>query len=278
MASNAGQFPYGDLAAQAGLGQWRARYRPRKAPIALSMGIAGAIYVALAACFIGSNLLSHGFLLILFLIITAFFALGFANLAYTKKKSGAGDTLDLFDHGLIVKGPKALVSIFMWSDTKAYQRLFHYPQTGLTTYNYLLVGPEGSAISIGDPKGAAMSAALNLEANLDKFTLGAAFEQPQEWGFIVQEQITRAQLPQVLAEIDAGRQVAFGDLAVDAEALTVDRERIPWGDLQGLSVKDGEVAFKITGRFLKARQSVYTIPNFFVFKAAVQTRSGLNWS
>ncbi|MDN3240009.1 DUF6585 family protein [Glycomyces tritici] len=278
MHSNAEQFPHGDLAAQAGLGRWQAQYRPRKAPIALSMGIAGAIYVALAACFIGSDLLANGFLLILFLVITAFFALGFANLAYTKHKSGAGDTLDFFEHGLIVKGPKTLVSIFTWDDARAYQRLFHYPQTGLVTYNYLLVGPEGNAISIGDPKGAAMSAAVNLEANLDRFTLGAAFDAPQEWGPIVQEQITRAQLPKVLAEIDAGRRVEFGGLALDARSLQVDGRAVPWGDLQGVSVNDGVVAFKIAGRFLKARQSVYTIPNFFVFKAAVHSRTGLAWS
>ncbi|THV28757.1 DUF6585 family protein [Glycomyces paridis] len=266
------------IIAQAGLGQWRARYQPRPAPIGVRLGVALGIYLLVVLLFASTGFLATGYGLVFFLVFTAFIGLGVANLAHMKRKSQAGDALDFFDEGLIVKGPKARVQMLWWDDARVFQQLFHYPTTGLVTFNYLLVDQEGNAVSIGDPKGAASSAIVNLNGNLDRFVLGAAFEGPEIWGPIIQDQITRAQLPKVLAEIEAGRRVDFGHLSIDRDGITADGNPIPWPDLQAASVQDGVVLFNVRGRFLRTREPVYTIANFFVFKAAVQVRSGITWT
>ncbi|GAA2320795.1 hypothetical protein GCM10009853_093780 [Glycomyces scopariae] len=266
------------VAAQAGLGHWQTAYRPRPTRIAVPLTVAGVIYIAVVACLAGSNLLANGFGLIMLAIFTVFIGLGVLNLAHMKRRSGAGDELHFFEHGLIIKGPKTLVSVFHWDDALVYQRLFHYPQTGLTTYNYLLTDDANAPIAIGDPKGAASSALVNLDGDLADFTLGAAFDRPDQWGPAIQSAITNAQLPNVLARITSGEKVRFGRLALTRHALVVEGTTIPWTDLQQITVKDGTAAFKSGGRFFRTREQVYAIPNFFVFKEAVQARSGLTWT
>ncbi|SDD83902.1 DUF6585 family protein [Glycomyces harbinensis] len=278
MTQHAAPNEFDDIAYQAGLGNWRAEYRPRPAPFVLPLTIAGAIYLITAACLAGTNMLQNSFGVIMLVIFTLFIGLGVLNVVHTKRKSGADDVLRLYDHGLIVKGPKTLVSIFWWDTARVHQRLFHYPQTGLTTYNYLLTGPEAHPIAIGDPKGAAASAIANLQGDLANFTLGAAFSRPEEWGPVIQQAVTRAQLPDVLARIDRGERLAFGDLVIDRNALTIDGAAIAWNRLQAVSLRDGVALFKSADRLFRTREPVYTIPNFFVLQEAVRARTGLEWT
>lgn len=265
------------LAEQTDLGVHRAEYRPRPAPFAVPLAVALTIYALVIACLAGSNMLENSFGVIMLVVFTVFIGLGVLNLLHMKRKSGASDELHLFDHGLIVKGPKTLVSFHHWDDATVYQRLFHYPQTGLTTYNYLLVAPDGAAISIGDPKGATTSAVTNLP-NLDHFTLGASFDRPDQWGPAVQEAVTRTQLPAVFARIGNNETAAFGPLTLDRDTLTVDGTAIPLTGLQDAAVKDGTAVFKSYNRFFKTREPVYAIPNFFVFKAALEAQTNRPWS
>ncbi|MFB9662924.1 DUF6585 family protein [Glycomyces mayteni] len=265
------------LADQTELGAHRAVYRPRATPVAVPLAVALTIYVLAAACLAGSNMLENSFGVIMLVVFTLFIGLGVLNVLHARRRSGAADELHLFDHGLIVKGPKTLVSLHHWDDATVYQRLFHYPQTGLTTYNYLLVAPDGAAISIGDPKGATGSALMNLP-DLDHFTLGAAFDRPDEWGPAVQSQITRAQLPAVLARLQHNDPVTFGPLTLDRDTLTVDGTAIPLTGLQDAAVHDGTAVFKSYNRYFKTREPIHTIPNFFLFKEALQAQTNRPWS
>ncbi|WP_030144287.1 DUF6585 family protein [Glycomyces sp. NRRL B-16210] len=278
MNRHAAPNEFDDIAHRAGLGNCRAEYKPRPTPFVLPLFIAGVIYLLTVVCLAGTNMLENSFGVIMLVIFTLFIGLGVLNVVHAKRKSGAGDVLRLYDNGLIVKGPKALVSIFYWDSARVHQRLFRYPQTGLTTYNYLLTGPDASPIAIGDPKGAAASAIVNLQGDLANFTLGAAFSSPEEWGPAIQQAVTRTQLPDVLARIDRGERLAFGDLAVERDFLTIDGTAIAWNRLQAVSLHDGVALFKSADRLFRTREPVYTIPNFFVLQEVVRARTGLEWT
>lgn len=161
----------------------------------------------------------------------------------------AAKCLHFFEHGLVVADANGPVVTFRWDSLTALQAITRVYVNGVytgTRYEYRLTNPDGSS------------------AKLTEF-----YERPQEWGEAIQGAITEAQLPRVLAALERGERLQFGDLSLSREGLSNRKRTLRWEEFQEITVQQGYVRLQKSGKWLSwSSKPVKKIPNFLLFLAA----------
>jgi hypothetical protein len=168
----------------------------------------------------------------------------------------AAKRLHLFEHGLLVADHAGPVDAFRWDSMSVLQEIVERYANGAyvgTVYVYTLTRHDGSILK-----------------------LTHFYADPQQWGAIIQQEITRAQAPAALAALERGQTLQFGDLSVSAGGVaTAKRGGVGWHEIQEVNVKNGVLFLKKSGKRLPwSNTQVSKIPNFFIFLAIAQRFQG----
>ncbi|GGP70325.1 DUF6585 family protein [Streptomyces abikoensis] len=222
------------LAAAQGLGWHRETFFPKR----LGAGrTAGMVFFALLglACF----------------VLPGLFFVWLLLQAPNFSRKQAAKRIHLFEHGLIVADHSGPVSAFRWDSMTVLQQITRRYANGVyvgTTYLYTLFKPDGSTIKL-----------TNFYAD------------PDRWGSAIQHEVTRAQLPNVIATLERGAAIQFGDIAMTMGGIaTVKRGAVQWSEIQKIEVKNGVVFLAKAGKLLSwSNTPVAKIPNFFLFLTVV---------
>jgi hypothetical protein len=95
-------------------------------------------------------------------------------------------------------------------------------------------------------------------------------------GEAVAEEITRRELPAAREQYDAGDLVAFGKLGVSRKGLTYGKAFLPWREVSGVRIHEGQVSVGKKGKWLNwCSIGAASIPNLFVFLALVDVVIGV---
>lgn len=166
-------------------------------------------------------------------------------------KKQAARRLHIFENGLILADRTGPVGSVRWASASVLQEIVRRTVNGVhvgTNYTYTVAGPNGSHLKITQ-----------------------FFDGVKLWGPAIQEGITTAQLPNVLAALEAGETIRFGDLAVSVGGVaTAKRGGTAWSEIQAVQVRQGAVYLRKAGKTLAwSNTNVKDIPNFFLFMAVV---------
>jgi hypothetical protein len=78
-------------------------------------------------------------------------------------------------------------------------------------------------------------------------------------------------------ELKAGRWVRFGPLSIHPAALQVNKRRVPWAEIQGLTIQDGDLLVEWVNQ-PRARLPISQIPNLELFLELAQECAHANLS
>jgi hypothetical protein len=169
----------------------------------------------------------------------------------TLNRQKEGQQLLFFDQGLVCIGARGQLTVRRWDSCTVFQNTVRHYRNGAytgTTYSYRLIGPDGGALG-----------------------LAGGFHNPAEWGQLIQQAVTDAQLPGAIATIQAGGPLVFGDISLTREAVWAGKKSVPWQQVQEIKVKDGAVSVRVEGKWLSlTRTMVRDIPNFLLFYAVAE--------
>lgn len=163
----------------------------------------------------------------------------------------AAKRIHLFENGLVVADGTGPTDAFRWDSLTALQQITRKYANGVyvgTTYLYTLFKQDGSSVKL-----------TNFYAD------------PERWGAAIQHEITRTQLPRVMASLEQGGTVRFGDIAMTKGGIsTTKRGAVQWNEIENIEVKDGTVFLAKAGKMLSwSNTPVAKIPNFFLFLTLV---------
>jgi hypothetical protein len=194
-------------------------------------------------------------IMLLFGIVFLVFLLGlyFLWLAFnTPNFSGrqAAKRLYFFERGLIVADVNGPTAVYRWENLTCLQAItnrYAYGVKVATTYVYTLITPDGKT------------------AKITNF-----FAKPDEWGPAIQNEITRAQIPGIMAALQGGANVEFGSLVINRGGLSTGSRSLRWDEVQAVQIQQGYLQIKRANGWLRwSAKPVSQIPNFFVFLTAV---------
>ncbi|MEV0977755.1 DUF6585 family protein [Streptomyces sp. NPDC049915] len=162
----------------------------------------------------------------------------------------AARRLHLFEYGLAEVGRNGEVSVFRWDSMTVLQEITERYANGIyvgTTYLYTVHREDGTTLKVT-----------------------GFYSQPEQWGPAIQQEITRAQLPALLAGLEQGGTLAYGDLFVNLGGVATARDSLTWREIEKVEVSQGVLVLRKAGKKLPwARVPVQKIPNFFLFLALV---------
>lgn len=231
------------LAASQGFGELRALYHPR-IPGHIGMTVTIVVAVVAAIIFFIPETHANG-LGIVAAVVAVIFTFGLLRRLYVRS-ANADAALYLFAGGMIVIGKRARISAFRWEQMSVLQNITRHYRNGVytgTTYRYTL----------NDGRG-------------DPIVIGGAFANPEQWGPMIQESVTRAQLPAAVDAILRGETLRFGDIDINGGGLAVGRKSVSWNQIEKIEIKQGFVSVRVAGKWLSlTTRAVSQIPNFFVF-------------
>ena len=226
------------LAAAEGLGALRATFAPKR------RGFWGLLGLAVLGLF---GLLAF--------VLPGLFFLWLLARTPDLNRGQAARRIHCFERGLVLDEPSGPVA-FRWDAVSVLQRITRRYVNGIhvgTAYDYQLFRPDGH-----------------------KSRLTGFYADPEVWGAAIQHEITRAQLPGVLALLNGGGTVHFGDMAVNAGGVAAaNRGGVPWGEIEQVEVRRGMVAVRKAGKWMPwSHTPVHKIPNFFLFLCVVEELRG----
>ncbi|MFD4974660.1 DUF6585 family protein [Streptomyces sp. NPDC058424] len=168
----------------------------------------------------------------------------------------AARRLHLFEHGLAEVGRNGEVSVFRWDSMTVLQEITERYANGIyvgTTYVYTLYREDGTTLKVTD-----------------------FYDRPECWGPAFQQEITRAQLPGLLTELEQGRTLAYGSLSVNLGGVATAKGSLTWAEIEKVEISQGMLVLRKPGKKLPwAQVQVKKIPNLFLFLALVdQLRYG----
>lgn len=160
--------------------------------------------------------------------------------------------LHFFEGGLVLADAKGPTVWYRWNAVSCLQSITRRYANGVyvgTTYVYTMIAPDGKQTKVTN-----------------------FFDRPEEWGPLIQQEITRAQVPAALATLHAGASVAFGPLTINRGGMATNNRSITWGEVQELQIVQGYLRVKKAGGWMRwSAKPVSAIPNFFVFLTAADT-------
>ncbi|MBN0047106.1 hypothetical protein JS756_23970 [Streptomyces actuosus] len=222
------------LAAAEGLGQLRGTVLPKRLSIAMICNLVFMVIVGL----------------LIFVLPAAWFvwiALQTPNFS----RKAAARRLHFFEHGLIEIDRKGRAAAFRWDSMMALQEVTETYVNGFhtaTMYRYTLHKKDGTVRKITN-----------------------FYDQPENWGPFIQQEIASAQLPGMLRMLDEGQQLTFGDVSLNRGGIaTPKRGAVTWAEIEDVRVDNGRVALRKSGKWLSwSSKPVKNIPNFVLFLALV---------
>lgn len=173
-------------------------------------------------------------------------ALGAWAAAHRHARSIAGGRLDLYEHGLVAAFPDRVLG-FRYDTLTVLQNITRHYHNGVeqgTTYRYTLGAPDGSTA-----------------------TIDQSFADPAEWGPVIQQATTAAQLPKAIARLQAGERLEFADLWITTAEIGTATDSAPWSKVEKLTMNKGFLRVYLANRGLLSLRArpIGKIPNFFVF-------------
>ncbi|POX56292.1 hypothetical protein C3489_06115 [Streptomyces sp. Ru71] len=162
----------------------------------------------------------------------------------------AARRLHLFEHGLAEVGRNGEVSVFRWDSMTVLQEITERYANGVyvgTTYVYTLYREDGTTLKVT-----------------------GFYAQPERWGPAIQQEITRAQLPGLLAGLERGGTLAYGELSVNLGGVATPKGSLTWPEVDSAELSQGVLVLRRAGKKLPwARIPVKKIPNLCLFLALV---------
>lgn len=159
-----------------------------------------------------------------------------------------------FEQGFLYKKGNEAPQPFRWDQIEAawYHVTRHYRNgiyTG-TTHRYRVRRQGGYEIILND-----------------------RFTNVGQLGDIISDQVTRYQLPQVMAAYNAGQTVSFGPLSIHWQGIMNGQgSLLPWQEIHDVEIQRGYVSVRKAGKWLSwSGQPVANIPNVFVFIAMTKS-------
>ncbi|MFF3636900.1 DUF6585 family protein [Streptomyces sp. NPDC002250] len=163
----------------------------------------------------------------------------------------AARRLHLFEHGLAEVGKSGEVSVFRWDTMTVLQEITERYANGIyvgTTYVYTLCRADGTALKVT-----------------------GFYDQPERWGPALQQEITRAQLPGLLAGLEQGGTLTYGELSVSLGGVATSKNSLTWPQIEKAELSQGVLVLRKAGKKLPwAKMPVKKIPNLFLFLALVE--------
>ncbi|MEV0239960.1 DUF6585 family protein [Streptomyces sp. NPDC050674] len=162
----------------------------------------------------------------------------------------AARRLHLFEHGLAEVGKNGDISTFRWDSLTVLQQITERYANGVyvgTTYVYTLHRQDGTTLKVT-----------------------GFYDQPECWGPALQQEITRAQLPALLARLGQGETLTCGELSVNPAGVATTRGSLTWPEIEKVEFSQGVLVLRKAGKKLPwARIPVKNIPNLFLFVALI---------
>ncbi|MGV9674877.1 DUF6585 family protein [Nocardia sp. NPDC003482] len=206
--------------------------------------VAGGLLVVGVICATAGSLVGSAAVAVLALVPLS--ALGLRG-QHNRRRRGA--RLDLFDHGMTVYFSGQEIVAFRWETVQIRQLVipFRPADAAATDYSFTVTGPGGA------------------HAEFDE----QLFANAREWGPHIQSAVTATQLPRVVAAIDAGRTVDFGEITVSLDDIGYQGVAYAWERVQTIDARDGMVRLKCDGHWISLAP-VGTIPNFYIFNEVAE--------
>jgi hypothetical protein len=218
------------LAQREGLGAYRTSYQPKRAN---------------AATLIGLFVMGVLFLV----VVVGVYLLVLAFMTPNLSRSRRARRLHFFEGGLILADAKGPTVWYRWDSVSCLQAITRRYANGVyvgTSYVYTMIGRDGT------------------ETKVTNF-----YDRPAEWGPLIQQEITRAQVPAATATLEAGASIGFGPLTINRGGMATNNRSISWGDVQEIQIAQGYLRIKRAGGWIRwSAKPVSAIPNFFVFLTA----------
>jgi hypothetical protein len=135
-------------------------------------------------------------------------------------------------------------------------------------YGYSALGLVGALLSSSNMK---ESYTLQRHDGVSIAIASTGVRDVQQLGQVIQFEVTRLQAPQALATYNAGQAIPFGPFTLSQQGITKNSGNpLPWNQLEGVTLKNGNIAIKQTGKMLNwGLAPVSKIPNLGVFNAVV---------
>ncbi|MEW2615820.1 DUF6585 family protein [Streptomyces sp. NPDC047880] len=162
----------------------------------------------------------------------------------------AARRLHLFEHGLAEVGKNGEISAFRWDSMTVLQEITERYANGVyvgTIYVYTLHRLDGTTLKVT-----------------------GFYDQPERWGAALQQEITRAQLPGLLARLRQGETLTCGELSVNPGGVATTKGSLTWLEIEKVEISQGVLVLRKAGKKLPwARMPVKNIPNLFLFIALI---------
>lgn len=173
--------------------------------------------------------------------------------------------LRLYERGLVAVTADGTEVVCPWSSTTLFMDGRH---------RYKLADSEGMVIAIGGAHRPPSLAGDTIQGVRTRTVIrGARFPEEREWGPAIRQGVRESQVPSALATVRSGGEVAFGDLVVRQDGLTVRRRRGPdsftcWEDVGSVALTDdGDLAVTSRGNDFPScyLKPLHQMPNIEVF-------------
>lgn len=241
-----------EAASQAGLGAQRAEFGP-----ATGGSIGWFVWLGVLSGFFAIFLLINGTLYALLPALVSVLLMVAA--AYRIRVEGRSIRARLvgFERGLVLADAHN-VRVVRYDQTSVLQQIVHNKvnsQHTHSTYSYTLHDVDGQV--------------LKLEATTGQVPKGLPL--PEQWGPMIQESVTAAQLPTALSAVAAGRRLEFGKYWITRDSIGAGDKQWPWSQVNEVRVNNGLVQLKAEGRWRSlTSETVARIPNWFIFLALAE--------
>ncbi|HEV2636874.1 MAG TPA: DUF6585 family protein [Actinocrinis sp.] len=160
------------------------------------------------------------------------------------------------DNGFIHARKADSMEAFRWDQiTTVYQSIVNTRYNGVSTgtkYMYTITRADGRTVK-----------------------LTQAFEGIGHLGRSISVKVAEAQLPATKAALAEGQKLWFGDVFVDSASVGTSRKTVPWSAVSDLQVRNGQISFVQTGKFLPlTRTRAAQIPNLPLFLHLARSLQG----
>lgn len=165
----------------------------------------------------------------------------------TYSKKARAKRVDLHQRGLVVHGVDGPVAVHRFEDVTVHQKITENYYNGVKTGTHYLL---------------TLTAPDRTTSKLTQF-----YDNIPHLMQTVQQGVVEAQLPRVLATVQAGYPVVFGPFSVTRQGLVCDaKTTVTWPLLERVVIRQGVVRVMVHGRRTpQAAKAIYKIPNYTLF-------------
>ncbi|MCP2285656.1 hypothetical protein APR04_004591 [Promicromonospora umidemergens] len=261
------------------LGERRAEFtaagnKPRRSPALMLIPpliLFGLVLWMLASAGLLASIIGIGFIVLFVVLIGG----AVAGMMIKAKDTQGDQAMHIFDEGVVILGAKGRVLPYRWDETRLVRVGVRasWESDGQARWSYGLLNAATPPVVMGQTVAFSTMIANSDGVDLGNITRAAEFERIDVWGPALEDGITRANAPRVLAELAAGRSVEFGPAAATPEGLVLGKKLTPWSEITSLRIDNGYLLVKRQGKLFRSSVLANDVPNFLVL-VAVADRLG----